>query len=408
MTDYYSLLGVDKSASPEDIKKAYRKLAIKYHPDKLKDDDKEKGGEKFKQISSAYSVLSDPEKKQIYDQYGEEGLQGQNRMNAHDASKIFEQMFGNSFDPFGNMFGKKSKVDQIHVPVIIELKDLYKTFMKLVEFNRTSCCDKCDGTGANDKVSRTCSVCNGNGIIMHQQRTNQGIMMTQVQCNNCNGRKSDIADDIACKNCNKTGLINTKCKLNVEIQKGIPNGTNIKLNDKGNWNVETNKRDMVILIINHEEDKTFKRNFQIGNIKNDASNLLIELDINLEDALCGFNKIIKNPLGEDINIIEDRIINGECISIIMNKGLPKYKKNGKYGDLFIKYNVKYPENFSKTKKKKLYELLSGKKYVEPNYDYENAIFAVPIENYEIQHDQGHNYMNSDFDESAHPGNCKQM
>lgn len=380
MSDYYNLLGVSKNANDVELKKAYRKLAMKYHPDKLKESDKEEGEEMFKKITHAYSVLSDDKKRQIYDKYGEEGLNGRG-MNHPDA-KIFEEMlrgFGNFGGGFGNFPGmnKNNNDKDIEVVVSLEFKDIYNDIKKSTSFTRKSCCNNCDGTGCTDKINRKCTNCDGSGMLLKQIATPQGIMVSQQPCM-CRGKKTEIPNDKICDKCND-GLVDEQHNINLDILAGINNNERVVVKNIGNWDNNNKKRGSVIIMIQHNEDDRFKRNFQIQNIQNDSANLLIEIDIDFAEALCGFNKEIICPNNEKINIVEDKIIKGESINIVLGKGLPKYNKQGMFGDLFVKYNVKYPEYMDADTKEKLYELLSGKKYESPNV--QDGLFTIEIDKY---------------------------
>ena len=240
MSDYYTILGLQKNANDNEIKKAYRKLAMKYHPDK--NPDNKEAEEKFKEISEAYSVLSDPEKRKIYDKYGKEGLNPQGGMN-FDPGDIFRQFFGNfgnddgdyedfgPFGGFGNFFErssfrnnsqpKKQKGRDIIVGLKVELKDLYvgKIFKRKVTHERV--CKACEGTGSKDKIKPTiCNECNGRGIKMTVHRQGFAQIMQQSPCNKCSGTGKYSKIINKCLKCKGNKTISEEKILEIKINPG--------------------------------------------------------------------------------------------------------------------------------------------------------------------------------------------
>ena len=192
----YNRLGINQNATESDIKKAYRKLAIKYHPDKNKDN-QEEASEKFKEISEAYQILSDPEKRKMYNQFGMDGVNGSGMQ--FDPNDLFENLFGGMGGmggfPFGDMFGNASRGrsrEQVAEPIMIKkkvsLEDIYLGKEIEVEYSQTSHCNDCNGSGSKTGRSSKCSVCNGTGIRNIVQQIGPGMMQQfQKQCDNCNG-----------------------------------------------------------------------------------------------------------------------------------------------------------------------------------------------------------------------------
>jgi len=352
--DYYDLLGVDKSAGPDQIKKQYKKMAMKYHPDRNKEN-KEEASTKFKEISNAYNVLTDPQKKQIYDQYGEEALKqgggGPGGMGV-DPFEMFQEMFGEGGMPGGFSFGgmggmpgmggmggmpgmggmggggrkNKPEVKRINV----SLEDLYKG--KTLKFSITHTVLK---SGKENSV-KDCPHCNGTGIQVKVIQMGPIIQQMQGMCDNCKGTG---------KICDSSNLNKVNKKVTVNIEKGMCNGEQIILQGLGQFNVGTMKNDDLIFVLNEQEHHIFKR------MEND---LVVGLDINLVDSLIGFKMEFTHLDGEKIIIESNSVIKQDDIKVIKNKGMPYNSRGEVFGDLIFKFNVIYPdiidsEHFDKIK-----------------------------------------------------------
>jgi len=221
--DYYSVLGVSKDASPQDIKNAYRKMAVKYHPDK-NPDNKEEATEKFKDISEAYQVLSDNEKKEIYDKYGEEGLkQTGHEENGMDINDLFRSMFGQEED---------EEISPINIVKECTLEELYKGFITKETIDRCSLCKKCDGTGSVDCKEHKCTECNGVGNIAKIMQRGPMIQRFLEKCSKCKGSGSDELFE-KCKNCKGTRLVKESIELEFKVNPGAFGRTGIVLENVG-------------------------------------------------------------------------------------------------------------------------------------------------------------------------------
>ncbi|HRU14467.1 MAG TPA: molecular chaperone DnaJ [Anaerohalosphaeraceae bacterium] len=237
--DYYEVLGVEKTATPEEIKRAYRKKAIQYHPDKNPGDKEAEA--KFKECAEAYEVLSDPEKRKRYDQFGHDGLQGvgvhdYSRMNVEDISDMFGDIFG---DLFGDFWGRRSRGTQSREPVRgydlettveLTLEEVAQGTEKTIEFTRQDLCSDCGGSGAaKGKAPTRCSNCGGSGQV---QRAGLGGFFQMVStCPKCKGSGQIITDP--CRTCRGTGLIPCKRTLTVKIPPGVHEGQAIRINGEG-------------------------------------------------------------------------------------------------------------------------------------------------------------------------------
>ena len=339
MTDYYNILGVDKNASEEEIKRSYKKLAVKWHPDK-NINDKELAEQKFKEISEAYQVLSDPSKKEIYDKYGEEGLKNEGNMGHGEFNSpedIFKMFFGGgSRFPFGNQFHesnffggnsrRKSEPKVINIPV--SLKDLYLGTKKKITIKIKNLCKKCSGYGGLNV--KTCNDCSGSGIKMINRMIGPGmIQRIQTQCNTCNGKKKII--DNKCNDCNGSCTkVNDKQFLLI-IEPGTCNGDNKVFENEGDEKLDEDNCD-VIFIIKEESDNIFKR------YNND---LIYTHNITFGDSLIGSELNIDLIDGEKLIYREENIIQKNSYNIFKNKGMP-IKNTNKKGDLYVIYNIRYP------------------------------------------------------------------
>jgi len=345
-TKYYELLSIDKNATEKEIKKAYKKSALKYHPDR-NPDNKEESEKKFKEISEAYSILADPQKKNIYDKYGEEAVKNTGGPSGSPFD-IFEQMFGGTggFNgmgegmfgggspfggtPFGQFFGNRNSQEQNNVTKIkvkITFKDIILGSEKKIKINRKIL------ESQND--IKICSQCDGKGKIANLIRLGPGIVTQSIS---------------PCSKCNQTGkILNYKIieeYIKITIPKGSKEGEHIKIIGKGNDIDFNEKSDLVIFF---EEEK------EVNMIRND-SNLLYTKDILLSEALCGLVFVFNHPAKNNIIIRTSSIIEPEATKIISGLGFP-FKNSVKHGDLIIKFNIIFPQKISSEKQDLIRKLL---------------------------------------------------
>lgn len=341
--DLYNILGVSRDASAEDIKKAYRNLAMKHHPDK--NPDNKDCEEKFKKINEAYGVLSDHQKRQTYDVHGTlEGMPTGPGMNPHD---IFSQMFGGmngggfSFvfsdgSPFGeDIFSgafpghhrRKNEAEAIEISV--DINDIYYGNNKKVEFELLDQCDKCNGTGAQDPSQIiTCITCKGQGNITQQLGP---FFVQQSMCPSCNGKGSIIKNNKYCTKCNGEKVHYNKCIFELKIPKGIPNGHEVKMEGKGSFVKETKKKKDLIFRFKH----SISHPYQIDN----NMNVIYTISLTIEELLAGFKKNIK-LFKDDVTIKSDKYFNPLRPLVIKEKGIFNIKKQ-RYGDLIFKVDVQF-------------------------------------------------------------------
>ncbi|MBN2652176.1 MAG: molecular chaperone DnaJ [Spirochaetales bacterium] len=357
-TDYYQLLGVSKDASKEDIKKAYRKLAIKYHPDRNRDD--KDAEQKFKEATEAYEVLSDDKKRQIYDQYGFAGLNGMGGGGgAHDYSNVFRDFedifsgFGDFSDIFGSFFGGGSRTrrpnsqggsrgSDLRYDVQIPFEQaVYGTSLEL-SFAQEQKCEACSGTGAKDNSGRTtCPTCNGVG----QVRRSSGFFSMATTCPTCNGEGSVIKNP--CTACNGTGTERKNRKLKVTIPPGVDTGRRISLSGQGNAGKNGGSAGDLHIFLQVKPHEYFER---------DGFDLYAVIPISIVQATIGADVTIKTLDNKNITVkIPAGTQNGKFIRI-KNEGVPFGKDTTRKGDLNIKVLVTVPEKIGRKERELLSQL----------------------------------------------------
>jgi len=345
--DYYEVLGVIKSSSQEEIKKAYRKLALKYHPDRNKND---KAAEaKFKEASEAYHVLSDKERKTNYDQFGHaafENAGGRGGFSNFDFSGAFSDIFGSDiFDDFFESFGdsrgrgRRRSSDfrgtDLRYDLSISLEDAYNGKKQEINFSSSDKCEKCDGSGAEPgSKPSTCSTCGGHG----QVRSSQGFFTIQQTCSECAGSGEQISNP--CKNCRGIGKQQTNKKIFTNIPKGVDDGTRIRLSGKGEAGIRGGTNGDLYIFVSIKNHNIFKRS---------SENLFFEFPISLADAALGATIEVPTIDGGKAKVkIPAGTQNGKQFRL-KGKGMPIIR-NKNYGDLYIQATTEVPVSLSKEQK----------------------------------------------------------
>ncbi len=347
--DYYEILGVSKNASKEEVKKAYKKLAMKYHPDVSKESNAE---EKFKEISEAYAVLSDDGKRANYNQFGHAAFD--QRYTQEDIFRgahfedIFSEIFGDEgFDVFDMFFGRsnrkrKARGNDIKHDLEITLEEAASGIERNIEVERYEKCDDCNGSGAQDNELRDCEACNGSGIIRKTQRTVFGIFSQSFQCDDCNG-EGKVPKHI-CKACKGNGILRKTRKIKVKIPAGVDNESALKLRNDGNAarNSEING-DLYIIIYVKSHD-IFERK---------GNDIYLEFPVTFAQAALGTEISVPTLYGNvKVKIPESTQTN--TIFRLRGKGIKDVNGHGT-GDQFIKIITKTPERLSKRQREILLE-----------------------------------------------------
>jgi DnaJ family protein A protein 2 len=333
-TKLYDILGVPPTATVDEIRKAYRKLAIKCHPDKNQSPE---AIEQFKEISAAHEILSDPEKRELYDKYGEEGLkEGMGGFGFGD--DILSQLFGrHGF--FGGGHGRphgKPKGEDAVQRFPVTLEDLFNGKSTKMSLTRNVICKTCDGTGAKKGATATkCKTCNGMGIRLMQRRIGPGLVTQfQAACDACGGKGQAYAAKDQCTDCAGNRVATEKKVLNLDIEKGAPQHHKIFFRGEADEAPGTIPGD-VIIVLDQQEHETFKR---------DGDHLFMEKEISLYEALCGFTFIITHLDKKELVVksTPGEITKPGDLKVIEEEGMPHHKRPFERGNLYIKFNVVFP------------------------------------------------------------------
>jgi molecular chaperone DnaJ len=369
--DYYEILGVPKNATLDEIKKAYRKLALKYHPDKNKSPDAE---EKFKEISEAYGVLSDETKRRQYDQFGHAGIDSR-----YTQEDIFKNIhFEDIFEDLGFGFGRGSSIFDIFFggggagrarrprrggDLLYELEIPFKTAAfggeTTVEIPKTETCSVCGGSGATPGSSpKTCTTCGGTGHIRRTQNTPFGRFMTTSTCTTCHGRGSVI--DTPCSVCGGSGIVRRRKKISVKIPAGIDSGARLRIAGEGEAGEQGAPPGDLYIDVHVAPDPVFKR---------EGDDVIIEQPVSITQAALGAEIKVPTLTGQVKIKIPPGTQSGKTFRI-KGKGIPHLHGYGK-GDQLVKVVVKTPTNLTAQQRQLLEELAKSFGETPPK---KNSIF----------------------------------
>jgi len=330
-TKYYDLLDVPVDASEADLKKAYRKKALRLHPDKGGDP------ELFKEVTHAYEVLSDAQKRSIYDTRGEAGLSEQGGLGGMDPQDLFSQLFGGGGGFFGGgpsrPSGPRKGKDLVH-RVHVTLEDLYRGKTTKLSLTRNIICSKCNGRGGKEGAVRSCGTCNVRGVRMIVRQMGPMIQQIQQPCGDCSGTGEIINNKDKCKTCNGKKTVQEKKMLEVHIDKGMKGGQHITFTGESDQAPGALPGDVVIVI----EEKPHER------FKRQDTSLWTEIEIDLLTALAGGQFAIKHLDDRAllVNIVPGEIIKEGVLKVIAGEGMPS-QRHHEPGDLFIKLHVVFPD-----------------------------------------------------------------
>ncbi len=327
--DYYEILGVSRDASEQEIKKAYRRLAVQYHPDKNPGD--KEAEERFKEAAEAYGVLSDPEKRRLYDQYGHAGLEGRapGFGGIDDILSHFGDIFGDFFGGFRSGGTRTRRGRDIGAEVTITLQQAATGAEEVVEFRRRAPCETCGGSGAKPGTSPTpCPTCGGSGQVVHQQ----GFFVIQTTCPTCGGQGSVIQEK--CPDCGGRGYQAVTEKLKVTIPPGIEDGMSIRLRGKGEALAGGIPGDLYVEV-RVEQDARFKR---------EGADLLTEVEVSYPQLVLGGTLVV--PTLEGTTELEVPAgTEADKVFVLRGRGMPVLQRNSN-GDLLVKLRLKVPKKVS--------------------------------------------------------------
>lgn len=353
-TAYYDILGVSPNCTEEELKKSYRKLALKYHPDKNPNE-----GERFKQISQAYEVLSNPEKREIYDHGGEQAIKqgGSGGMNDGNPMDLFEMFFGGGRS---RERGPKKGRDIVY-PMAVTLEEMYNGATRKLAIQRKVTCEKCEGRGAKpgSQGPQRCNGCRGNGTKIRVEQVGPGIMQRiEHKCPDCQGSGQTIAEKDKCKNCNGTKITREKKIIEVHIDKGMEDEQKIVFTNQGDIEPGLDLPSDIVIVLDEKPHERFKR-VQ----KND---LIVTIELNITEALCGFTRTIQTLDDRTLILktLPGEVIEHGSFKSIAGEGMPMYKNPFEKGCLIVQMSVKFPPSIEPSTAEQLEKLLPPKKAVE--------------------------------------------
>ncbi len=377
--DYYEVLGVDKNASADEIKKAYRKKAIQYHPDKNPGD--KEAEEKFKEAAEAYEVLSDPQKRQRYDQFGFAGMGGAGGFNGGQGMNmedIFSQ-FGDLFESWGmgggghfsSFFGgqrggggqRVRRGSDLRVRVHVTLEEIATGVDKKIKVKKLVPCQDCHGMGSADgSQGDVCPTCKGTGRIVRTQRGIFGMMQVQDECPTCHGEGRIIKNK--CPKCNGEGVVRAEEVIDIHIPAGVTSGMQIPIHGKGNAAPNGGVPGDLLVLIEEEEHKDFVR---------DGNDLVYNLLLDMPTAILGGQVVIPTLQGEAKITITPGTQPGKVLRM-RGKGLPiidQYARQYGTGDMLINVGVYIPEHLNRDEKKMIEQLKTSENVKPGSSDRKN-------------------------------------
>lgn len=346
--DYYEVLGVERNADDNTIKKAYRKLAMKYHPDRNPDD--KEAEEKFKEVGEAYEVLSNPDKRAAYDRMGHDafkngGMGGAGGGAGFDPMDIFAQFFGGmggGFGGFGGFGGGRRQADprqpgsDLRYDIDVTLEEAYAGCTRTIELERLVSCDKCSGTGSADGSSglKTCATCHGSGVVTRQS----GFFVQQTTCPTCHGAGKTVSNP--CSKCHGEGRVNHEEKVTIRIPAGVDTGSQMRVAGKGDAGLHGGSTGDLFIFIDVDLHTIFHR---------EGMDLHCTIPVPLHEAVLGGTVIVPTLEGGTKVKLSPGTASGTVVRV-RGKGMPSTHRSGK-GDLLVELQVEIPSNLSSAQKK---------------------------------------------------------
>ncbi|MFK7871639.1 MAG: molecular chaperone DnaJ [Oligoflexales bacterium] len=325
--DYYEVLGVDRGADAAQLKKSYRQAALKYHPDRNPGD--AKAEEMFKEVSEAYEVLSDDQKRQVYDRFGHDGLSGQGfaQRDPGDVFSSFSSLFEDFFGFSGG--GGSSRGRDLAYELELSFEEAMSGTEKTIQFQRPTSCEPCHGTGSKTRERVTCQMCQGHG----QVRRNQGFFSVATTCPTCRGAGNQVKN--ACHKCKGQGVVQGERELKVKVPAGVDNGQKLRVSGEGEAGDDGGRPGDLYVVLNIAESKYFERH---------DSHLIYRQPIGVAQASLGCQVEVPTLEGKKmIDVVagtqhEDRMV-------LKGEGVPRLR-GGTRGDLYIEFQVKIPEKLT--------------------------------------------------------------
>ena len=387
--DYYEVLGVNKSSTPDEIKSAYRKAALKWHPDKWvngTDEEKKTAEEKFKEASEAYSVLSDENKKARYDRYGFAGMDGGSAgaggfggFGDFDLNDILNSVFGRGFDfggfsSFGGFGGGssrggsiKQRGSNIRVKVKLNLQEIAHGVKKKIKVTKYVACTHCHGSGSEDGSTETCPTCHGRGQVVQTVNSFFGQMQTQSVCPTCNGTGKVIKKK--CTHCGGEGIMKGDEVIEIDIPAGVSQDMQLTVRGKGNAGPHNGVNGDLYVLIEEEPHPDFERN---------ENDLIYNLFITIPEAILGTQAEVPTVDGKVRVKIAPGTQSGKVLRL-RGKGLPILNGYGS-GDMLVNVNVWVPKKVNKEEEKLLQQLAQSDNF-KPNPTAEEKSFFSKIKDY---------------------------
>lgn len=363
--DYYEILSVSKSSSPDEIKTSYRKLALKYHPDK--NPGNKEAEEKFKELAEAYEVLSDPVKKQRYDQFGHQGVNNSGFQGFDNINDIFSH-FGDIFGGFGgsgrgsifeDFFGGSgsrsshenlNRGNDLKISIKLTLEEIAEGVDKTIKVKRYKSCIECSGTGAKSQSGyEKCRQCEGTGEIRQVSRSMFGQFINVTMCRTCNGEGRIIKE--RCDECNGEGRVKSETTIKVKVPSGVQEGNYIPLRGQGNSGIRGGSNGDLLVFIEEEKHKDFIR---------DEDDVYYELEISIADAIMGAEVIVPTLNGKAKLTVEPGTESGRLLRM-KEKGIKHLNGYGR-GDQIVRINVHIPKKINAKERELLKELSKSENF----------------------------------------------
>eukprot|EP00752_Nemacystus_decipiens_P016430 g14687.t1 len=385
-TELYQILGIEKDATENDIKKAYRKLALKNHPDKGGDP------EVFKEITMAYEVLSDPEKRKLYDKYGKDGVDGEGGPGGQTPEDIFSMFFGGGGG--GKRGGPRKGEDDRH-KLKVALEDLYNGKTCRLAVTRNKICTVCDGVGGKPGAQKVCEKCQGRGVQVQFRQIGPGmVQQLQSACSNCRGEGKVINERDKCKACNAKKVVTERKVLEVHITKGMRNGQKITFHGEADEAPGTVPGD-IIFIVEEKEHPVFRRK---------GADLVIEKNLTLVESLCGFDFSITHMDKRVLRVRSNpgQVTKHDDVFMLDGEGMPTVGNPFVKGRLFVIFKVEFPDTLSPAAVETLEKVLPGRPVTEFNGEEEESMLErVDLSTFGQTH--AHEMNDGSDDERAGPG-----